>query len=240
MADSPKSPIQEESLPGYGPYESSFLAISQATPATPPSSSDALLIREDASGYPWFRPSRSDSHSSGSLHGFHLEGPDQAPWPVGVKSGLFLVAFILLLNAIVTLWASLTFPVDGGLGTLYRGACWQVEKTGFSLHVLINIIGTLLLGASNYCMQCLTSPTRKEVDARHRVKDWLEVGILSVRNLRAIDRRRIWLWFFLGLSSFPIHLVYVSPRFIIPPKSSSPYLISRIDIWARADQSTQV
>jgi hypothetical protein len=65
----------------------------------------------------------------------------------------------------------------------------------------------LLLGISNYAMQCLTSPTRKEVDAQHARRNWLEVGVLSIRNLRLIDRGRVWLWFFLGLSSFPIHLM---------------------------------
>jgi hypothetical protein len=124
---------------------------------------------------------------------------------------MFVVAGVLLLNAAVTLWATVAFSVEGGLGTLHRGECPTIERIGFGLHIVINVIGTLLLGTSNYTMQCLTSPTRQEVDVQHARRNWLEVGVLSMRNLRAIDKSRVWLWFFLGFSSFPIHLMCVAP-----------------------------
>jgi hypothetical protein len=183
--------------------QSSLLAITQPTQSPAPESSDALLLREQAAPYPWFGPTQSSARSFYALPGTS----GSSPWPLGVKTGLFLVAIILVVNSTVTLWASLIFSVSGGVGVIYRGVCAQVEQAGFGLHIVINVIATLLLGASNYCMQCLTSPTRREIDRQHSSKMWLEVGILSVRNLRAIDKHRVWLSVFLAVSSFPIHLV---------------------------------
>lgn len=56
------------------------------------------------------------------------------------------------------------------------------------LHLVINALSTLLLSATNYAMQCLSSPTRKEVDKPHRHYIWLDIGVLSVRSLRRISR----------------------------------------------------
>lgn len=78
---------------------------------------------------------------------------------------------------------------------------------------VINILGMLLLGASNYCMQCLSAPTREEVDLAHNQKQWLEIGIPSVRNLRHVSRTRIRLWWLLALSSIPLQLFYNSAIF---------------------------
>jgi hypothetical protein len=56
-------------------------------------------------------------------------------------------------------------------------------------------------------MQTLSSPTREEVDGAHSKFKWLSIGVPSVRNLRFIDRRRIWLWVFICLASVPLHLL---------------------------------
>ena len=62
-------------------------------------------------------------------------------------------------------------------------------------------------------MQCLTSPTRDEIDKAHARYDWLDIGILSLRNLRRISWDRIGLWWLLAFSSIPIHLLYNSAVF---------------------------
>jgi hypothetical protein len=131
-----------------------------------------------------------------------------------MKLALFLVAMILILNSAVTLWASATYVLDESIGTLYRGQCEKVSRIGEGIHVFINVIGTLLLGASNFTMQCLSSPTRTEIDRGHAKKQWLEIGVLSLRNLRFINRVRLWLWIGLALSSVPIHLMYNSAVFV--------------------------
>ena len=39
-----------------------------------------------------------------------------------------------------------------------------MRNLGLWLHLLINIIPTLLSGSSNFCMQILAAPLREEVD----------------------------------------------------------------------------
>lgn len=92
-----------------------------------------------------------------------------------------------------------------GLINLHEGDCKQVKMFGTGAHVCINILSTLLLGASNLCMQLLVAPTRKEIDVAHRKKMWLDIGIPSWRNLSNIKRSRKWLFFILMISSVPLH-----------------------------------
>ena len=78
---------------------------------------------------------------------------------------------------------------------------------------MINVLSTALLGASNYTMQCLTSPTRDEIDVAHARHDWLDIGTPSLRHLRKVSWDRIGLWWLLALSSIPLHLLYNSAVF---------------------------
>ncbi|KAI4197238.1 MAG: hypothetical protein LQ350_006069 [Teloschistes chrysophthalmus] len=81
------------------------------------------------------------------------------------------------------------------------------------LHLAINILGTALLSASNYCMQCLSAPNRQEVDRAHQRQVALDIGVPSLRNLRHISRKRLLLWILLAISSIPLHLFYNSAVF---------------------------
>ena len=56
-------------------------------------------------------------------------------------------------------------------------------------------------------MQCLTAPTRTDIDEAHAKGRRLDIGILSVRNLGSIGVKRVLLWSLLGLSSVPLHLL---------------------------------
>ena len=94
-----------------------------------------------------------------------------------------------------------------GIGTLDDGDARPMKKLGLTYHVLINILSTALLTSSNYCMQILSAPSREELDIAHARNTWLDIGIISFRNLAYINRRRMIFWFILGLSSFPLHLL---------------------------------
>ena len=62
-------------------------------------------------------------------------------------------------------------------------------------------------------MQCLSSPTRSEIDKAHGQRMWLDIGVPSVRNLRKLSTTRIVLWWLLATSSIPLHLLYNSAVF---------------------------
>jgi hypothetical protein len=108
----------------------------------------------------------------------------------------------------LTVWAFIRFGSTNGVGTLYEGNCDIVNSWSLWLHILINVLSSALLGASNYTMQILSAPTRRECDRAHANNDWVDIGIISLRNLTRIGWKRSAAWILLALSSVPIHLLY--------------------------------
>ncbi|KAF1961574.1 hypothetical protein CC80DRAFT_391766, partial [Byssothecium circinans] len=96
-----------------------------------------------------------------------------------------------------------------GLGTLLEGSCTRIDWANKIAHGVINILSTLLLSLSNYCMQLLASPTRLDIDVAHRRHQWVEVGIPSWRNVWKghISVSRIIFWILLAITSVPLHLL---------------------------------
>lgn len=131
----------------------------------------------------------------------------------GVTLCAALTGSVFLVNLTLTIWASKTFGLDGGVGTIQNGNCHRTKNLSLWLHLAINVLSTTLLSASNYCMQCLSSPTRQEVNKAHAKNKWLDIGVPSVRNLREITWRRIILWWLLAITSLPLHLLYNSAVF---------------------------
>ncbi|KAH7348020.1 hypothetical protein BKA66DRAFT_309730 [Pyrenochaeta sp. MPI-SDFR-AT-0127] len=134
-------------------------------------------------------------------------------WRFGVLSFAISATIVFLLNLIATIWGSTTTNI--GKGIILQGDCVRVKRLNTALHVLINILSTILLSGSNYCMQTLSAPTRNEVDKAHdsTPATWLDIGVPGVRNIKYIGRQRKILWFLLGLSSLPLHLLYNSAVF---------------------------
>lgn len=90
---------------------------------------------------------------------------------------------------------------------LFKGDCTTAARLDSGIHILINILSTLLLGASNLCMQLLSAPTRGEVDQAHAQQKWLDIGIHSMRNLPHIAWERQAVWIILALASLPLHVL---------------------------------
>ncbi|CAG7564335.1 unnamed protein product [Fusarium equiseti] len=95
-----------------------------------------------------------------------------------------------------------------GQSILYKGNCDVSARANLWIHLAINIIGTGVLASSNFFMQSLVAPTRKEVDAAHKAGHWLEIGVQSLKNVRFIGWRKILFWSLFSLSSVPLHLVF--------------------------------
>lgn len=110
----------------------------------------------------------------------------------GYRFGILFCAIssgaILLINLSVLIWASRRYAPSDGIGTIQNGNCSDARNMSTWLHLGINVLGTLLLGCSNYTMQCLSAPTRDEIDRAHAKGSWLDIGISSIRNLRRIAR----------------------------------------------------
>lgn len=130
-------------------------------------------------------------------------------WRTGVTHGLCSTLVIFIVNLAAFIWLCASKPLDLRIGfvTVYDGTYKGMKSISTWGHVAVNVFATLLLCASNNAMQCLTSPTRDEIDQAHANKTWLDIGIPSIRNLRSISRRRLLLWICLGLSSVTLHFL---------------------------------
>ncbi|KAF2105458.1 hypothetical protein BDV96DRAFT_560385 [Lophiotrema nucula] len=136
-------------------------------------------------------------------------------WRYAVLLCSLFTLLVLVVNIAVTIWAIATHGWGGSEGrqVLYEGSCEKASRLNTGLHFIINALSTVILSSSSYCMQCLSAPTRRETDLAHAKGRWVDVGILSVRNLKRIARRRSVLWCILGISTIPIHLFYNSTIF---------------------------
>ncbi|RGP71411.1 hypothetical protein FSPOR_3389 [Fusarium sporotrichioides] len=95
-----------------------------------------------------------------------------------------------------------------GQTTLYKGDCDVSSRANLWIHLAINIIGTGVLASSNFFMQTLAAPTRKEVDAAHKAGHWLEIGVQSFKNIRFLGWKKILFWSLFSLSSIPLLLFF--------------------------------
>ena len=135
-------------------------------------------------------------------------------WRMGITYCVATAVTVFMINLILTIWAFSRYGLKkGGIGTIQEGSCETTRRLSLWLHLLINILSTLLLGASNYTMQCLSSPTREEVDRAHSQNRWLDIGVPSIRNLTRISSHRKVLWWLLAISGVPLHLLYNSVVF---------------------------
>ncbi|KAH7191753.1 uncharacterized protein B0J16DRAFT_353441 [Fusarium flagelliforme] len=143
------------------------------------------------------------------------EASNSAAWKRSLKFGALACLAIFIINLCMTIWSS-TLPLDShngqasGRRVIFEGSCSTTRTLNILIHLITNISSSVLLAASNYGMQCLTAPTRAEVNAAHAKLEWLDIGILSIRNLRKAPWSRVFLWWLLVLSSLPLHFLYNS------------------------------
>ncbi|ODM16736.1 hypothetical protein SI65_07701 [Aspergillus cristatus] len=140
----------------------------------------------------------------------------------GWIDGVYLCAkascFVLLLNLVLISTAAglaSRYPNNGSFSArvFYQGSCTLSDRWVTALHLIINILSTAILAASNYCMQTLVAPTREEINKFHECCRWLDIGGASIRNLFAIGRYRLALWVVLLITATPFHLLYNSMIF---------------------------
>jgi uncharacterized protein DUF6536 len=134
-------------------------------------------------------------------------------WKFGVTGWAVAVIVTLFINIglLVFVIVNSNHGFDNGIRTLTKGECSKIKRYNIGAHLIINVLSTLLLSGSNYCMQCLSAPTRREIDNAHKRGIALDIGIPSLRNLAALGRWKVLMWILLGISSLPLHLMSVIP-----------------------------
>ncbi|KAJ7834788.1 hypothetical protein B0H14DRAFT_3142260 [Mycena olivaceomarginata] len=158
-----------------------------------------------------------------------------------LRMQLAVSALVLAANVAGTAWAGAAYPPDRrGIGTFLFGDCTRVARLGTALHVLLNILSTLLLGAGNYCMQLLASPSRREADDAHARGAALDIGVPSINNLRHIDRRRVVGWSAIGVTATLLHLFWNSTIFTSLPVVSIPRAMATSDFREAEDDWSEI
>ncbi|KAL3485839.1 hypothetical protein BJX62DRAFT_247255 [Aspergillus germanicus] len=147
-----------------------------------------------------------------SKHAFLYKWYSGWKFTVSLASLLCLLVFFFNLGFLV--WAIARDQLKDDQANVYEGECDTVKRLNVGLHLLINVFSIILLASSNYAMQWLCSPTRKDIDSVHQQGSWLDIGVPSLHNLSHISKRNLLLWRCLALSSLPLHLVYNSTIFM--------------------------
>ena len=122
-------------------------------------------------------------------------------WQTSIYWWALLTSIILLVELGLLIWVSVSFSRDDGHSVLYEGSCDHVSKLDTASHLLMNLVSIVLLSASNYTMQCLSSPNRQEIDRAHASRQSLDIGVPSLKNLRRVTRQARLSWILLAVTS---------------------------------------
>lgn len=124
-----------------------------------------------------------------------------------------IVVTVFAANLGLTIYTTSRYPSINGVGLIYQGDCDTVQRLDQWIHLLINILSTLMLSASNFCIQLQAAPTRADIDHAHHNRKWLDIGVPSLRNFRHIGYWRRLCWVLLAFCALPLHLMYNSAVF---------------------------
>jgi hypothetical protein len=126
-----------------------------------------------------------------------------------------LLVLVLLINVILTVVLYVKSAEPEGVGRLYRimstNSCKAMEQQVSFYHLGINILSTVVLAASGYFTQLLSSPTREELDRLHARRQWQHIGIKSVFNIPIGTWQRV-SFGILTFTALPFHLLSVQPQ----------------------------
>ncbi|KAJ5082659.1 hypothetical protein N7532_011702 [Penicillium argentinense] len=171
------------------------------------------------------RGSESDSGQNGEhrpQQSWLFRGGDRFQgWRFTVFLAFITSVIVFLFNLCFMLYTIAHNRQNDTTGVLYEGNCEKVQHLDIGLHLLINILSTALLCASNFGMQCLAAPTRQNIGRAHQKGKWLDIGVPSIRNLFRVSKGRSLLWICLAASSLPFHLVY--ELYASPPANEKSY-----------------
>lgn len=133
---------------------------------------------------------------------------------VSALSAILLGALVYGLVVKRDLGVNSTFPI-------FRGSCQTASGLNIFLHLVLNVLGTLILASSNFFMQLVAAPSRAELDRAHHASKWIDIGVPSLRNFASLSGFKRVSWLVLMVSSIPIHLFFNSAIFYVESQRSS-------------------
>ncbi|CAK7230636.1 hypothetical protein SCUCBS95973_007642 [Sporothrix curviconia] len=127
-------------------------------------------------------------------------------WRAGVALHGFL-ALVIFVVGVVSLAVAVTLQkrndgsssVDKGMpmavifssdGSSDATSCSAARSVAWVLRAVLALFTMALLAGAQYVFQVLSSPTRAELDAAHLSRQWLDIGVPSLRNVMFLLRNR--------------------------------------------------
>ncbi|KAK8019198.1 hypothetical protein PG990_004336 [Apiospora arundinis] len=156
-----------------------------------------------------------------------------AGWKGGATCNV-LLAFVLLVIAVICLILAITREVVAGETVIFSGSCDTATSINTGLHAAINVFAIILLVGTNYVFQILSSPTRLELASAHNKKQWLDIGIPSLRNLFHVSGLRTALIALALLSAVTTQIIYNAVIFTSPTGFKSEIVVVTSDFLTGA------
>jgi hypothetical protein len=173
----------------------------------------SLTKRTQALRWATLRSRPADTHNFSNASRLSKSNFPFNGWRLGLLLTFISVALCLCIEVALLTTGVVVARPQNGTGILYQGSCSRVKYLTVVLLLPINMIGTVLAGASNYLMQCLAAPTRKSIDKAHAAGHFVNIGLLSLQNLSFLPGWKGWLWYAVGFSTIPTHLLLNSVLF---------------------------
>lgn len=142
------------------------------------------------------------------------ENEDSGKWRIwssrrsrALMMQISLILVVFFINLSLTIIAIKHYGSKNGVGLVYEGNCTTVADFNLWFHLLINLLSTGMLSASNFCMQLQAAPTRDDIEKAHQKGRCVDIGVPSLRNLKFISTWRRLTWISLAFTSLPIHFL---------------------------------
>ncbi|KAK5659407.1 hypothetical protein OQA88_608 [Cercophora sp. LCS_1] len=132
------------------------------------------------------------------------------------KTALVNTVLVTILTSTLAILVAVIAANSGSLTKnlfFYQGSCQTSTQINVALHLAINTIAMGIVASSNFFMQVLNAPSRAEVDAAHRNRKMVDIGVQSAKNMWHVSRFKLVSALIFGLSSLPIHLLFNSVVF---------------------------
>ncbi|KAM7207225.1 hypothetical protein V8F20_002491 [Naviculisporaceae sp. PSN 640] len=135
----------------------------------------------------------------------------------GWSGALLLLCILSWALTASILGISISLSTRGGITdgsittvTIQTGSCDDINSADMWIHLVMNILSSSLLAATNFAMQAWSAPTRHDVDKAHSKCQTVNIGIPSLSNMLQIRPVRLVLWTSMFVVALPLHFVFNS------------------------------
>ncbi|KAM7210124.1 hypothetical protein V8F06_014494, partial [Rhypophila decipiens] len=149
----------------------------------------------------------------------------------GWRGTLTLLCIVSWVLAVAVLGISISLTVHGGIHdgylttvTIKSGSCADIKSADTWIHLVMNILSSCMLAATNFAMQAWSAPTRSDIDKVHSKGGTIDIAVSSVCNMFWIRPVRLLFWVVMFLVALPLHFVFNSAVY----KTSSVNLYSNL------------